>query len=190
MRCPRCASLASRVVDSRLTPREDAIRRRRECEDCNHRFTTYERIEAAPVLVVKKNGTRERFDRDKLRAGVAVALHRRPVPADAIEDLLRTAELRLAERGLTEISSSELGSWVMEFLREHDTIAFVRFASVYREFEDIGALLTEVTALADEERDRSAAASRAAHDAAHAHDGAAVTAPDPSADDEPTPQAP
>lgn len=180
MRCPRCASLASRVVDSRLTPREDAIRRRRECEDCNHRFTTYERIEAAPVLVVKKNGTRERFDRDKLRAGVEVALHRRPVPADAIEDLLRNAELRLAERGLTEISSLELGSWVMEFLREHDTIAFVRFASVYREFEDIGALLTEVTALADEERDRSAAASRAAHEAAKS----------PDIDDEPATQVP
>ncbi|MEY3012076.1 MAG: Transcriptional repressor NrdR [Pseudomonadota bacterium] len=151
MRCPRCNSLSSRVVDSRLTPREDATRRRRECEDCGNRFTTYERVEIAPILVVKKGGDRERFDRDKLRAGLDVALHRRPVPADAIEEFLRATELRIAERAGSEVSSSELGDWVMAFLRGVDTIAYVRFASVYRAFEDIGELLTEVAALARED---------------------------------------
>ncbi len=151
MRCPRCNSLSSRVVDSRLTPREDATRRRRECEDCGNRFTTYERVEIAPILVIKKGGDRERFDRDKLRAGLDVALHRRPVPADAVEDFLRATELRIAERAGSEVSSSELGDWVMAFLRSVDPIAYVRFASVSRAFEDIGELLTEVAALARED---------------------------------------
>lgn len=171
MRCPRCNSLSSRVVDSRLTPREDATRRRRECEECGNRFTTYERIELAPILVVKKGGDRERFDRDKLRSGLGVALHRRPVPADAVEDFLRSVEHRIAERPGAEVSSSELGDWVMAFLRGIDHIAFVRFASVYRAFEDIGELFHEVAALAREDAADSAAAAAAA---AAAEPGAAA----------------
>ncbi|MCB9738874.1 MAG: transcriptional repressor NrdR [Deltaproteobacteria bacterium] len=151
MRCPSCHSLSSRVVDSRLTPRDDATRRRRECEDCGNRFTTYERVELAPILVVKKGGDRERFDREKLRAGLDVALHRRPVGAEAIEEFLRNVEQRIAERPGAEVNSSELGDWVMAFLRSVDTIAYVRFASVYRAFEDIGELLDEVAALARED---------------------------------------
>jgi transcriptional repressor NrdR len=147
VRCPRCASLESKVVDSRLTPREDAIRRRRECEACANRYTTYERIELAPILVVKKGGTRERFDRDKLRLSLNVALHRRPVSAEVVEDFMRGLEHRIHERPGSEVASSELGDWVMAFLRATDAVAFVRFASVYRAFEDIGELFDEVAAL-------------------------------------------
>jgi transcriptional repressor NrdR len=147
MRCPRCASLESKVVDSRLTPREDAIRRRRECEGCANRYTTYERIEFAPILVIKKGGTRERFERDKLHTSLSVALHRRPVSAGVIEEFLRVLEHRIHERPGSEVGSNELGDWVMAFLRERDPVAFVRFASVYRAFEDIGELFDEVSAL-------------------------------------------
>ncbi len=150
MRCPRCNRLENHVIDSRLTPREDAIRRRRTCDACEHRFTTYERIEVAPVLVVKKRGARERFDRDKLRSAVQTALHRRPVSAESVEELVRTVEQRLAERGTSEVQSSEIGGWVMDFLRGCDPIAYVRYASVYRQFADIGAMLAEVTVLARE----------------------------------------
>jgi len=183
MRCPRCAGADSRVVDSRLTPREDAIRRRRECERCLYRFTSYERVEVPSILVVKKDGVRERFDRDKLRAGIVVALHRRPVAAEAVEEFLRATEARLAESNASEVRSAELGAWAMDFLRAVDTIGYVRFASVYREFADIGWLLGEVTALA---RAEGIAAERAAEGRAEGvadpdgnpHDGARTAAGD------------
>ncbi len=140
MRCPRCNSLSSRVVDSRLTPREAATPRPGEWEDLGPPSNTQKPGEIAPQVVI-----------NKLRAGLDVALHRRPVPADAVEDFLRATELRIAERAGSEVSSSELGDWVMAFLRSVDTIAYVRFASVYRAFEDIGELLTEVAALARED---------------------------------------
>lgn len=149
MRCPHCDSLRSRVVDSRLTATEDAIRRRRACEDCQQRFTTYERLERVPVLVVKKNGQREGFDAEKLLTGIHTALHRRPVPASSVEDFVRDLELRLTDRREREVPTHEIGEAVMDFLRVTDKIAYVRYASVYREFEDIGTLLREVASLVD-----------------------------------------
>ncbi len=158
MRCPRCQSLASKVVDSRLTPREDAIRRRRECETCQHRYTSYERIERVTVYVVKKDGLREPFDPDKLLDGVLKALHRRPVPVERVEELVRDIEARLAERGLREVASTRLGELVMDFLRQTDHVAYVRFASVYRSFQDLGAFVAAVEGLASEEASDRASA--------------------------------
>ncbi len=150
MRCPKCANQSDKVVDSRLMPAGDAIRRRRECEACGHRYTTYERTEVTPLLVVKKNGQRQAFHRDKLLAGVLIALHRRPVSADVAHEFVRQVEQRLADNGVREVPSAELGDLVMDFLREHDQIAFVRFASVYREFRDISEFLDGVRALVDD----------------------------------------
>ncbi len=156
MRCPSCAGTDSRVIDSRTTSAEDAIRRRRECEACGGRFTTYERIERVPVLVVKKDGQREAFDRVKLLEGLHKALHRRPVSADRIAGFANDLELRLDDRREREVSTTEIGEEVMDFLRATDQIAYVRYASVYREFKDIGGLFAEVKALVDgDDRDPS-----------------------------------
>lgn len=154
MRCPRCGDMSDKVVDTRVLPHGDAIRRRRVCEACSHRYTTYERIEASPLLVVKKDGEREAFNRDKLLGGLFTALHRRPVPADEVHEFVRGLEQRFADAGTREVSSTELGDLVMAFLRQHDEIAYVRFASVYREFRDITALLDEVRSLADDQEAR------------------------------------
>jgi transcriptional repressor NrdR len=149
MRCPRCSHPSDRVVDSRVMPQGDAIRRRRECEQCGHRFTTYERVEIQPLLVVKKDGVREAFLADKLLNGMLKALHRRPVPADVCHEFVSGLEQKLADAGVREITSAELGDKVMEFLKRQDHIAYVRFASVYREFRDITELLQEVRGLAE-----------------------------------------
>jgi len=154
MRCPSCDSVGSRVVDSRGTPSEDAIRRRRECDACGHRFTTYERVDLPRVFVIKKNGEREPFDRHKLLAGMHVAVHRRPVPASKIDDFVRSVETRIGEKSAREVTSAELGEMIMAFLATVDDIAFVRFASVYREFKDIGALLREVASLVEDGKTR------------------------------------
>ena len=151
MRCPRCGDEADKVVDSRLLPGGDAIRRRRACEACGHRYTTYERIELQLPLIVKKQGQREEFGREKLRTGIVKAMHRRPIPADTVDEFLRNVEVRLSEMGEREVPSTLLGDMVMEFLRKQDHIAYVRFASVYREFRDITELLDEVRQLADDE---------------------------------------
>lgn len=147
MRCPQCASIDSKVIDSRMTGAEDAIRRRRECDGCSNRFTTYERVERVPVLVVKKDGQREGFDAAKMLQGLYKALHRRPVPAHEIEDFARDLEARLSDGREREVSTATIGEEVMGFLRRVDQIAYVRFASVYREFKDIGGLYAEVKAL-------------------------------------------
>jgi transcriptional repressor NrdR len=149
VRCPRCGNESDKVVDSRAAA--DAIRRRRECEACGHRFTTYERIEASGgLLVIKKTGQREVFSRDKLLGGLLTALHRRPVSAEVCHEFVRALEARLAEGGAKEIASSALGEEVMAFLRQTDRIAYVRFACVYREFRDIDALIDEMRTLAAE----------------------------------------
>lgn len=150
MRCPSCDAADLRVVDSRATSGGDAIRRRRSCESCGYRFNTYERVERPQVLVVKKNGEREQFEREKLLEGILVALHRRPVSAQRIDHFLRSLDAYFTEHNIREVTSVELGERVVEFLREVDHIAFVRFASVYREFQDIGALLREVASLVGE----------------------------------------
>ncbi len=138
MRCPYCRQRDSRVVDSRTGEHE--IRRRRECTACGGRFTTYERVEMSPVRVVKKDGRREPFDREKVAAGVRRACEKRPIPAEAVEDLVSEVERRVRQCGQREVASAQIGEVVMELLRDLDQIAYVRFASVYRQFADVEAL--------------------------------------------------
>lgn len=147
MRCLQCGERETRVVDSRDLDDSATIRRRRECAACSARFTTYERIEAARLIVVKRDGGRQEFDRDKLASGLRKALTRRPVPdgiAEAVADEIE-AELRAA--GATEVPSSRIGSLAMEKLRAIDQIAYIRFASVYQSFEDLEDLKREVDTL-------------------------------------------
>ncbi|MBI2761618.1 MAG: transcriptional repressor NrdR [Chloroflexi bacterium] len=138
MQCPYCRFRDSRVTDSRTG--DNDIRRRRECEGCGQRFTTYERVEYAPVRVVKKDGRRETFDRDKLAAGVRRACDKRPLPADAVDGLVDEVERAVRELAQSEVVSGRIGELVMERLRELDQIAYVRFASVYRQFTDVDSL--------------------------------------------------
>ena len=138
MQCPYCRHPESRVVDSRAGAAE--IRRRRACESCEGRFTTYERVEYSPARVVKKDGRREPFSREKLAAGLRRACEKRPIAVDELDALVDEVERRVRESGQREIPSAWLGELAMELLRGLDHIAFVRFASVYREFADVGAL--------------------------------------------------
>lgn len=154
MKCPRCAYTGSRVVDSR--PSEDAttIRRRRECEKCDTRFTTYERIEESPLLVVKKNGDREEFNRSKILRGVHRAFEKRPFSAAQQEEIVDRVETKIRGEGLREIPSDQIGAYVMNELSEIDDVAYIRFASVYREFKDIGVFMEEMRNI-EEKRDES-----------------------------------
>jgi transcriptional repressor NrdR len=147
MRCPQCAARDSRVVDSRDLDESATIRRRRECPVCAARFTTYERVEAARLVVVKRDGTRQEFDRDKLAQGLAKALTRRPVADDAAERAADEIEGELRSSGLSEIPSSRVGEMAMDKLRALDHIAYIRFASVYQSFEDLADLKREVDQL-------------------------------------------
>jgi transcriptional repressor NrdR len=147
VKCPYCAASNDRVVDSRETQDGITIRRRRECLACKRRFTTYERIEQISYLVVKNDGSREEFDRGKLLAGLRKACEKRPVPARALEAIVDTIEKRLHDREDRELETREIGTIVMERLRELDQVAYVRFASVYRKFEDIDEFLDEVKKL-------------------------------------------
>lgn len=137
MKCPYCAHLDSKVVDSRDSDTGEAIRRRRECLDCGKRFTTYERVEAMPLWVVKKDGRREEFSRGKLLGGLVNATAKRDVPHAQLEAILDDIENTLRTRNVTEVRSREIGEMVMEDLRDLDEIAYVRFASVYRSFRDV-----------------------------------------------------
>ncbi len=152
MRCPQCGTRDTRVVDSRDLDEATTIRRRRECPACSTRFTTYERVEAARLVVVKRDGTRQEFDRDKLAAGLAKALTRRPVPDDAAERAADTIEGELRSSGQSEIPSSRIGAMSMDHLRALDHIAYIRFASVYQSFEDLADLKREVDSLFAEGR--------------------------------------
>jgi transcriptional repressor NrdR len=147
VRCPRCGERDTRVVDSRDLDEAGTIRRRRECNACTARFTTYERIESARLAVIKSDDRREEFDRDKLAAGLAKALTRRPVPSDAAEKAAEEIEAALRSRGASEVPSRIIGEMAMEHLRELDHIAYIRFASVYQSFEDIEQLRREVDSL-------------------------------------------
>jgi transcriptional repressor NrdR len=150
MRCPQCGTRDTRVVDSRDLDESATIRRRRECPSCTARFTTYERVEAARLVVVKRDGTRQEFDRDKLSDGLAKALTRRPVPEDAAERAADAIESELRSSGLSEIPSSRVGALAMDKLRAVDHIAYIRFMSVYQSFEDLADLKREVDQLFDE----------------------------------------
>ena len=153
MKCPHCGFAGgvghpdSKVLDSRDTENSEATRRRRECLRCHQRYTTYERMERVGLMVVKKDGRREEYSRDKLLGGVATACHRRPIPAGAIEALVNEVEATLFGRGTAEVATGEIGELVMKKLRALDEIAYIRFASVYRDFktlEDLRAALESI----------------------------------------------
>ncbi len=147
MRCPYCNINNDRVIDSRTSGDAYVIRRRRECLDCRKRFTTYERIEEAPLRVVKKDGTRDSFDRDKILKGLMKACEKRPISIDRLEEAVHAIESQLHEMFDKEVSSKFVGRLVMEQLREIDRVAYVRFASVYREFKDISQFIDELRPL-------------------------------------------
>lgn len=147
MRCPQCGDRDTRVVDSRDLDDAITIRRRRECGACATRFTTYERIEAARLIVVKRDGTRQEFDREKLASGLRKALTRRPVPDSAAEQAADEIEAELRSEGMTEVPSQRIGQLAMAKLRVVDQIAYIRFASVYQSFEDLEDLKREVDSL-------------------------------------------
>ena len=150
MRCPSCGERDTRVVDSRDLDKSATIRRRRECNLCATRFTTYERIESARLTVVKTDGRREEFDRDKLASGLAKALTRRPVAADAAAKAAEEIEAALRSRGVSEVPSTDVGTMAMDKLRELDQIAYIRFASVYQSYEGLEQLREEVDSLLSE----------------------------------------
>jgi len=147
MKCPFCSHTEDKVIDSRLSQEGDVTRRRRECLKCGRRFTTYERVEEAQPLVIKKDGRRELFDRTKILNGVLRACEKRPVGIETMEKVVDKIEKRLLETGEREIQSSVIGAAVMEELKNLDEVAYVRFASVYREFRDINEFMTELKGL-------------------------------------------
>ncbi len=147
MKCPYCAFLESKVVDSRPADEGASIRRRRECLSCHKRFTTYETMESLPLMVVKKDGSRQSFDRSKVLSGIIRACEKRPVPYQAMEGLVAEIEQVLQNQMDREISSAQIGELVMERLKQLDEVAYVRFASVYREFKDIDTFLAELNKL-------------------------------------------
>ncbi|SFK47260.1 transcriptional regulator NrdR [Methylophaga sulfidovorans] len=144
MRCPFCGADDSKVVDSRLSAEGDAIRRRRMCVECNERFTTYETAELSLPRLIKRDRSRELFDENKLRAGFMRALEKRPVSIDAVDSAVKTITRRLWATGEREVDSRLVGDWVMDALRELDEVAYVRFASVYRSFQDVNAFREEI----------------------------------------------
>lgn len=147
MKCPFCNFPDSKVVDSRPTDEGTSIRRRRECLQCLKRFTTYETVERLPLMLIKRDGTREPYDRNKLLAGVMKACEKRPVPQARLEQLVDTVEQKLFGTLETEVSSQKIGEMVMEELKKIDEVAYVRFASVYRQFKDINTFLEELNSL-------------------------------------------
>jgi transcriptional repressor NrdR len=147
MRCPFCGHLQDRVVDSREAQDGQATRRRRECLGCERRFTTYERVEESLPALVKKDGRRETFDRRKVLEGLRRACQKRPVSQERIDEMATAVERRLAESGEREVRSSAVGELVMELLRAEDPVAYVRFASVYRDFRDVGEFTAAVLGL-------------------------------------------
>ena len=147
MKCPFCNHLHDKVVDSRESKEGDAIRRRRECLKCERRFTTYERIDEVPYMVIKKDGRREKFDRQKVLGGLLKACEKRPVGMAKLAELVNQVESMVSDSPDREISTTEVGEYLMETLRELDKIAYVRFASVYRDFQDEQAFFNELKQL-------------------------------------------
>lgn len=150
MRCPKCGFEESKVVDSRPSDNYDSIRRRRECSACGFRFTTYERREEMPLIVVKRDGHKEPFDRQKLMRGLLTATVKRDVSVDCLNELINEIESELRDAGCQEVESERLGSMVLVHLAHLDKVAYVRFASVYRDFQDIDQFSDELRSLADE----------------------------------------
>jgi transcriptional repressor NrdR len=152
MKCPFCAEIDNKVIDSRLSKDGNVIRRRRECLMCVRRFTTYEHIEEIPIMIIKKDGRREVFARDKVRSGIKKACEKRNISMNLIEDFLDELERDLRETGEKEIPSADLGEKIMAKLHDLDDVAYVRFASVYREFKDVNDFVSELRTLLSDSR--------------------------------------
>ena len=144
MKCPFCGNDNTRVVDSRPVDDNTAIRRRRMCDTCGKRFTSYEKVELSPLMVVKKDQTREQYNRNKIEDGVIRACHKRPVSAQQIKDLVDSVETEIYNKGKREIPTTEIGEMVMNRIKNLDAVAYVRFASVYREFKDVETFMDEI----------------------------------------------
>ena len=147
MKCPYCGSTGDKVIDSRPSRDEASVRRRRECTNCGNRYTTYEYVEEIPLQVVKRDGTRTEYDRNKLVGGIRLAAAKRPVSQDDIDELVNNVEKQLYSKATKEVASRDIGELVMERLRKIDEVAFIRYASVYRRFEDAGQFTSEVKRL-------------------------------------------
>jgi len=152
MKCPYCGYKDDKVVDSRATAEESAIRRRRECLKCGKRFTTYEYIEEVSLMVIKKDGRREPFDRKKVLSGIIKACEKRPVSMEKMEDIVIQIERAIQKKSDREVSSSRIGELVMEKLKVLDDVAYVRFASVYRQFKDVGQFMVELKDILNKEK--------------------------------------
>jgi len=152
MKCPFCGEIKNKVIDSRLSKDGRMTRRRRECLNCEKRFTTYEKVETLLPMVVKKDGRREPFNHEKIRAGIQKACQKRPISVNTIDDFVDSLGQLFQESGHREIRSSDIGERVIERLKEWDDVAYVRFASVYRQFKDINEFMTELKELLDERR--------------------------------------
>lgn len=147
MKCPYCASMENKVVDKRETPDSKSTRRRRECISCTKRFTTYERVEAVDIVVIKKDGKREMFDRNKLKSGIMRSCEKRPVTQEQVDSIIDSIDNEVRKRDSTEIKSSVIGNIVIRKLRKLDKVAYIRFASVYRDFTDIESFHEELKKL-------------------------------------------
>ncbi len=144
MRCPYCSKINNKVIDSRLSKDGKVIRRRRQCNECGRRFTTYEKVELSLPMIIKKDGRREPFNREKIIAGIQKACQKRPISIEKIEEFVDSLEIYFQELGKKEVPTSEIGEMVINKLREWDEVAYVRFASVYRQFKDIGEFMKEL----------------------------------------------
>jgi transcriptional repressor NrdR len=149
MRCPRCKEIGTKVIDSRVIEDGFSIRRRRECSKCGYRFTTYEKLEL-DIMIVKKDGRREPYNREKLILGIRKACHKRPISEDAIKKFVNELELDLIQRGEKEVPSQYIGERVISKLKEWDKVAYIRFASVYKEFKDVDEFITQIKELKNE----------------------------------------
>ncbi|MBQ7291514.1 MAG: transcriptional repressor NrdR [Clostridia bacterium] len=154
MKCPKCGYSKSIVVDSRPAEEGASIRRRRECLSCQNRFTTYETVETLPLLVIKKDKTRQTFDKNKLLNGIIQACHKRPIPLEQMENIVNEIELELQNSLTHEVPSSKIGVLVMEKLKQLDDVAYVRFASVYREFKDLDTFMQELEGLKSQKNEK------------------------------------
>jgi transcriptional repressor NrdR len=155
MRCPYCGYKEDKVVDSRSTAEESAVRRRRECLKCGKRFTTYEYIEEVSLMVIKKDGRREPFDRKKILAGIMKACEKRPVSIEKMEEIITQVERAVQKKSDREVLSSRIGELVMEKLKTLDDVAYVRFASVYRQFKDVGQFMVELKDILGKEKKKA-----------------------------------
>ena len=153
MKCPFCNQDSSRVIDSRPADDNTSIRRRRECENCGKRFTTYEKVETIPLIVIKKDKNREPYDRNKIKSGIVRSCHKRPVSMEQIEATVESIENTIFNMEEKEIESMKIGEIVMKKLKDLDEVAYVRFASIYREFKDVGTFMNELKKMVHNQQD-------------------------------------